>query len=157
MMKANELMTGVFVYFNCFDGSKIVVRVTGFKDGIVYGDSKKGSHWCNIEKVEPIPLTPEILARMGFTVEEEPKYDDTYTEDEYTATMKCVDARKCNVEIEYRTYRNEITVFSHDYHNRLQYRSIETQVEYVHELQYILRVMKVDKELELLKERRSNQ
>ena len=155
-MKVNELMTGFFVYFCCFDGSKIVVRVTGFKDGTVYGDSKKGSHWCNIEKVEPIPLTPEILARMGFTVEEVPKYDDTYTEDEYTATMKCVDARKCNVEIEYKTYRNEITVFSHDYHNILQYRSIETQVEYVHELQHILRVMKVDKELELLKERRSN-
>ena len=57
-MKENELMTGAFVYFNCFDGSKIVVRVTGFKDGIVYGDSKKGSHWCNIEKVEPIPLDP---------------------------------------------------------------------------------------------------
>lgn len=149
MMKANELMTGVFVYFCCFDGSKIVVRMTGFKDGIVYGDSKKGSHWCNIEKAEPIPLTPEILARMGFTVEEVPKYDDTYTEDEYTATIKCVDARKCNVEIEYKTYRNEITVFSHDYHNILQLRSIETQVEYVHELQHILRVMKVDKELEL--------
>lgn len=149
MMKANELMTGAFVYFCCFDGSKIVVRVTGFKDGTVYGDSKKGSHWCNIENVEPIPLTPEVLARMGFTIEEVPKYDDTYTEDEYTATMKCVDARKCNVEIEYKTYRNEITVFSHDYHNILQYRSIETQVEYVHELQHILRVMKVDKELEL--------
>ena len=148
-MKTNELMTGVFVYFNCFDGSKIVVRVTGFKDGIVYGDSKKGSHWCNIEKVEPILLTPEILARMGFTIEEVPKYDDTYTEDEYTATIKCVDIRKCNVEIEYKTYRNEITVFSHDYHNILQYRSIETQVEYVHELQHILRVTKVDKELEL--------
>jgi len=157
MMKANELMTGAFVYFNCFDGSKIVVRVTGFKDGIVYGDSKKGSHWCNIEKVEPIPLTPEVLARMGFTIEEVPKYDDTYTDDEYTATMKCVDTRKCELEIEYKTYRNEITVFSHDCHNILQYRSIETQVEYVHELQYILRVMKVDKELELLKERRSNQ
>lgn len=157
MMKANELMAGAFVYFCCFDGSKIVVRVTGFKDGIVYGDSKKGSHWCNIEKVEPIPLTPEILARMGFTIEEVPKYDDTYTENEYTATIKCVDARKCNVEIEYKTYRNEITVFSHDCHNILQYRSIETQVEYVHELQYFLRVMKVDKELELLKERRSNQ
>lgn len=145
-MKANELMIGVFVYFCCFDGSKIAVRVTGFKDGVVYGDSKKGSHWCNIEKVEPIPLAPEVLARMGFTVEEEPKYDDTYTEDEYTATMKCVDSRKCEVEIEYKTYRNEITVFSHDYHNILQYRSIETQVEYVHELQHAMRLCGIEKE-----------
>jgi hypothetical protein len=148
-IQANELMNGVFVYFCCFDGSKIVVRVTGFKDGIVYGDSKRGSHWCNIEKVEPIPLTPEILARMGFTIEEVPQYDDTYTEDEYTATMKCVDVRNCNVEIEYKTYRNEIFVFSSDYYNILPSRRIDTQVEYVHELQHILRVMKVDKELEV--------
>ena len=156
-MKEKELMTGAFVYFNCFDGSKIVVCVTGFKDGIVYGDSKKGSHWCNIEKVEPIPLTPEVLARMGFTIEEVPKYDDTYAEDEYTATIKCVDSRKCEVKIEYNTYWKKLRAFNYDPHNRLEFTSIETQVEYVHELQHILRVIKVDKELELLKERRSNQ
>lgn len=28
-IQANELMIGAFVYFNCFDGSRIVVRVTG--------------------------------------------------------------------------------------------------------------------------------
>ena len=65
-MKANELMVGAFVYFNCFDGSKIIVRVTGFKDGIVYGNSENGSHWCDIEKVDPIPLTPEILEKIGY-------------------------------------------------------------------------------------------
>ena len=59
------------MYFNCFDGSKIVVRVTGFKDGIVYGDSEKGSHWCKNEKAEPIPLTPEILEQNGFVLKEE--------------------------------------------------------------------------------------
>lgn len=149
MMKANELTTGAFVYFCCFDGSKIVVRVTGFKDGIVYGDSKKGSHWGNIEKVEPIPLTPEVLARMGFTIEEVPKYDDTYTEDEYTATIKCVDSRKCEVEIKYNTYWKKLRGVNHDPHNRLGFTSIETQVEYVHELQDILRVLKVYKDLEV--------
>lgn len=65
-MEANELIIGVSVYFCCFDGSNIVVRVTGFKDGIVYGDSDKGSHWCNIEKVEPIPIIPEILEKNGW-------------------------------------------------------------------------------------------
>jgi len=148
-MTANELMIGAFAYFNCFDGSKIVVRVTGFKDGIVYGDSKKGSHWCNIEKVEPIPLTPEVLARMGFTIEEVPKYDDTYTEDEYTATIKCVDSRKCEVEIEYKTYWKELSAFNYDPHNRLGFTNIITHVEYVHELQYILKVLKVYKDLEV--------
>ena len=65
-MKVNELIVHCFVYFNCFDGSKIIVHVTGFKDGIAYGDSETGSHWCNIEKVEPIPITPEILEKNGF-------------------------------------------------------------------------------------------
>ena len=65
-MEAKELMTGIFVYFCCFDGNKIIVRVTGFKDGIVYGDSKNSSHWCRIEKVEPIPITPEILEKNEF-------------------------------------------------------------------------------------------
>ena len=148
-MTANELTIGAFVYFNCFDGSKIVVRVTGFKDGIVYGDSKNGSHWCNIDKVEPIPLTPDVLARMGFTIEEVPKYDDTYTEDEYTATMKCVNIKKCEVEIEYNTYWKKLRAFNYDPHNRLGFTSIETQVEYVNELQYILRVLKVYKDLEV--------
>lgn len=76
---------------------------------------------------------------------------------EYTATIKCVDIRKCEVEIEYKTYWKKLRAFNYDPHNRLGFTSIETQVEYVHELQHILKVMKVDKELELLKERRSNQ
>ena len=137
------------MYFNCFDGSKIVVRVTGFKDGIVYGESKKSSHWCNIEKVEPIPLTPEVLARMGCTIEEVPKYDDIYTEDEYTATIKCVDNKKCEVKIEYNTYWKNLRAFNYDPHNRLGFTSIETQVEYVHELQYIFTMLKVYKDLEV--------
>ena len=148
-MKANELMIGAFVYFNCFDGSKIVVRVNGFKDGIVYGDSKKGSNWCNIGKVEPIPLTPEVLARMGFTIEEVPKYDDTYTEYEYTATIKCVDSRKCEVEIEYNTYWKKLRAFNYDPHNRLGFTSIETQVEYVHELQHVFRLVGIENEIVL--------
>lgn len=146
-MEAKDLMVGIFVYFKCFDGSRIVVRVTGFKDGIVYGDSRNGSHWCNIEKVEPIPLAPEVLARMGFTIEEVPKYDDTYTEDEYTATIKCVDTRKCEVEIEYKTYWKNLRAFNYDPRNRLGFTSIETQVEYVHELQHVLRLCGITREI----------
>jgi tetrahydromethanopterin S-methyltransferase subunit H len=106
-------------------------------------------HYARLCECKPISLAPEILAIMGFTIEEVPTYYDTYTEDEYTATMKCVDSRTCDVEIKYKTYRNEITVFSHDYHNRLQYRSVETQVEYVHELQHIFRIMQINKEIVL--------
>ena len=65
-MKANELTDGIYVYFNCFDGSKIIVKVTGFKDNIVYGVSEYGTHWCPISKTEPIPLNTEILEKNGF-------------------------------------------------------------------------------------------
>ena len=69
-MEANklnkELMFGNYVYFNCFDGSKIVVKLTGVVNNIIYGDSEFGSHWCDIKNVEPIKLTTEILEKIGF-------------------------------------------------------------------------------------------
>lgn len=65
-MKENELTKGIYVYFNCFDGSKIIVCVTAFMHGIVDGDSETGSHWCNIGKVEPIPISQEILEKNVF-------------------------------------------------------------------------------------------
>ena len=101
----------------------------------------------NYDEIEPISLTPEILARMGFTIEEVHKYDDTYTEDEYIATMKCVDSRKCEVEIEYKTYWKKLRAFNYDPRNRLGFTSIETQVEYVHELQHIMRICGIEKEI----------
>lgn len=67
-MKTTELMIGDWVYFNCFDGSKIIVKITAINNnnGLVYGVSEYGSHWCNIDKVEPITLTLEILEKNGF-------------------------------------------------------------------------------------------
>lgn len=151
MMKANELTIGDWVYNTHNRQLEQVCEIREHMVMLAYNDL------YDYDEIEPIPLTPEILARMGFTIEEVPKYDDTYTEDKYTATIKCVDSRKCEVEIEYKTYWKKLRAFNYDPHNRLGFTSIETQVEYVHELQHIFRVMKVDKELELLKERRSNQ
>lgn len=52
-MKLTELQVGDYVYFNCFDGSKIIVKITSINNnGLVYGVSEYGSHWCNIDKVE---------------------------------------------------------------------------------------------------------
>lgn len=126
-MKANELMIGDFV----LDGN-IYAQVTSITcDGNI---ETTHNEYSNIELIEPIPLTPEVLARMGFTIEEVPKYDDSYTEDEYIATMKCVDSRKCEVEVEYKTYWKKLMAFNYDPRNGLGFTSIETQVENVHEL-----------------------
>lgn len=144
-MKENELMTGDWV----LDGN-VYAQVTSITcDGNI--ETTHNEH-SNIDLVEPILLTPEILGRMGFTVEKDPIYE--YYEDEddiehtYTAKMKCVDVRMCNAEIEYRTtYGNEIFVFSSDHYNRLPSRRIDTQIEYVHELQHIMRLFGIEKEI----------
>lgn len=138
-MEAKDLMIGDWV----LDGNQIAQVVLLTCDGIIGTTFNESS---NIEVVEPIPLTPDVLARMGFTIEEVPKYDDSYTEDEYTATMKCVDSRKCEVEIEYKTYWKKLRAFNYDPHNRLGFTSIETQVEYVHELQNIMCLCGIEKE-----------
>ena len=44
IMKANELTDGIYVYFNCFDGCKIIVKVIGFVSGVVYGVSETDLH-----------------------------------------------------------------------------------------------------------------
>ena len=141
MMKANELMTGAFVYFNCFDGSKIVVRVTGFKDGIVYGDSKKGSHWCNIEKVEPIPLTPEIVEKNGFT--------ETKNYYPYPTYKHEVNGKKFLVRVAFpkdSKATNRIKPFVEVdamwcWHN--------SDCEFVHKLQRVLHLCEIEKNIEL--------
>lgn len=66
-MKPIDLAIADYVYFNCFDGSKIIVKITAINNnGLVYGVSEYGSHWCNIDKVEPIPFAPEILEKNEF-------------------------------------------------------------------------------------------
>lgn len=121
-MKANELTGGIYVYFNCFDGSKIIVKVTGFKDGVVYGVSKTSSHWCTIEKVEPIPLTAEILGKNGFTLEH-------YSGDVMTG---------------YWWTRNDFVI--HNSMNDAIGRN-NFKYEYVHQLQHALRLCGIDKEI----------
>lgn len=138
-MKANELMAGVFVYFCCFDGSKIVVRVTDFKDGIVYGDSETGSHWCNIEKVEPIHTTAEILEKNGFVTN---KHAYPYPYYEYTNEK---DKLKVGVAFPQgnRTSYKEPWVYIDSEHVFIEH----LPCIYVHQFQEILILSKIGKEI----------
>lgn len=101
----------------------------------------RDEHWYGIE------LTPEILEKNGFKIEEE--YDEIYDTHDYYATLTCVDSEKRNVEVNYHTFRNEFTIFCHDSKNMLLYRNLETQIKYVHELQQIFKILKIDKEIVL--------
>ena len=138
-MKANELMAGVFVYFCCFDGSKIVVRVTNFKDGIVYGNSEMGSHWCNIEKVEPIHTTAEILEKNGFVANKHvypyPYYEYTNEEDKLKVGVAFPQGN--------RTSYKEPWVYIDSEHVFIEH----LPCIYVHQFQEILILSKIRKEI----------
>ena len=134
-MKANELMIGDYVYFNCFDGSKIIVKVTGFKDNIVYGVSEYGTHWCQISKVEPIPLTAEILEKNGIKwLCTEPSGRKTYC---------------CNEPVVQCTYIPDSGwLINAGVGGRIKVHFVEiSKVQYVHELQHALRLCDIEKEI----------
>ena len=125
-MEIKELMAGVFVYFNCFDGSKIIVRITDFKDGIVYGNSENGSHWCNIENVEPIPIAPEVLEKNGFK-----EYDELYRLDIAEGVF---------VNADFKSKEPFVSI-----HNTC-YRATPI-CKYLHQLQQALRLCGIEKEI----------
>ena len=131
-MKANELLDLIYVYFNCFDGSKIIAKVTGFKDGVVYGISDDGTHWCSIKKVEPIPLTPEILEKNGFKKDE--KLEEMYYWN-WGIGNNCVS---------YDKETGIVRIF-----HVFGYLVFVLPLSYVHELQHALRLCCIEKEIEL--------
>lgn len=128
-MKANELTDGIYVYFNCFDGSKIIVKVTGFKDNIVYGVSEYGAHWCPISKTEPIPLTLEILEKNGFRQIGE-KFIWGEIDDELIEIIPSIN----------NSYRIKVSVAD-------LMISCNIWCSHVHQLQYALKLCEIEKEL----------
>lgn len=138
-MKATDLMVDIFVYFNCFDGTRIAVRVTGFNGNVVYGASENGSHWCTIEKVEPIPLTTEILEKNGFIKSTPPSgiharcYELNNKKDRYNLTIA-----------DYNKYKRLLLdVDSEDS------ECFNIKCDYVHELQHALHLCGIEKTIEL--------
>jgi hypothetical protein len=140
-MEIKDLIIDSYVYFNCFDNSKIIVKVTGYKDGIVYGISEQGSHWASLDKTEPIPFTPEILEKNEFVVNKH-VYPYPY--------------------YEYINRNDKLKIgFAFPQGNRTSYKDpwvyIDTECVYiehlpcvfVHQLQLALRLCRIEKEIEL--------
>jgi len=76
-MKASELMIGDFVFHEKYGNAiietidndfgdnpsvKLISENIKHKDGYKYGYC-----WCDLDEIFPIPLTPEILEKNGFT------------------------------------------------------------------------------------------
>ena len=138
-MKANELLDLIYVYFNCFDGSKIIVKVTGFNDGVVYGISDHGTHWCSIKDVEPIPLTTEILENNGFVANEHvypyPYYEYIDKEHKLKIGFAFPQGNKTSYKDPWIYIDSECVFVEH------------LPCVFVHQLQHVLRLCGIEKEI----------
>lgn len=87
-----------------------------------------GSHSLRLKDVEPIPLTPEILEKIGFVE----MWDD------FVVTHN---GFYINIEVQENRFGLEVSVAGHII--------ISCDVEFVHQLQHALRLACVGKEIEV--------
>ena len=65
-MNKNELMIGNQVISHCADGSSIIMEVTGIKPPHIFGVYQGAETWNTLNNIDPIPLTHDILSKVGF-------------------------------------------------------------------------------------------
>ena len=146
MLQANELMVGDSVLYTEFGKNEIdTIETIGPRRVWL----EHGRTCIPFEYISPIPLSRFVLERLGFDVSVIPDYDDVEEEVFYKAVCRCKDNRGCDVEIEYRTDRNEIHVISHDCKNILPIRQVWTQIRFVHELRHLFVLFGIEKEIAL--------
>ena len=65
-MNETELMIGNQVISHCADGSSVIIEVTGIRPPYVFGTYQGRETWNTLKRIEPIPLTHDILSKVGF-------------------------------------------------------------------------------------------
>ena len=129
-MKANELMIGDYVIRKNVPNEILIVVAIDSIRGIVYLDLDGLGITEKIENIEPIPLTTEILEKIGFWCE----HDVGYVTEEY------------EYEIIYSTWNHELRILK----NREQILKLKYFDEIrVHELQHTLRLCGIEKTIKL--------
>jgi hypothetical protein len=129
-MKANELMIGDWV----IDGKNIAQITSITCDGIIETTFNKSS---NIEVIESIPLTPDILEKNGFTKSTPPPgiharcYELDNKKDKYNLTIA-----------DYNKYKRLLLDIDSE-----DSECFNIKCDCVHELQHALRLCKVKKEI----------
>lgn len=147
-MKVEDLIIGDWVNLN-FDadyktGESIYapVQVTGINKGgtidvdCIFDNSESMQIGWDLKLIEPIELTEEILERNGFIL------DDSILQEKY---YNGIDNRVIvHNDKEYMNSINEwyVHIDSEDYCS-----IASCELTYVHELQHILRLCKIDKEI----------
>ena len=136
-MKANGLMIGDWVLY---DGEpNIITEVSE----IIHGEATVcfvgNNYMADMDEIEPILLTPEILEKNGFTKSTPPPgihakcYELDNKKDKYNLTIA-----------DYNKYKRLLlNVDSEDS------ECFNIKCDYVHELQHALRLCRIKKEIEL--------
>ncbi len=130
-MKANELMIGDWLFykgqFNAFPFK--VEQITKRKVGYHAEPNEGRLHYIILSECKPIPITPEFLKRNGFG-----KAQSLY----FLKSLNKI--YPCPFFIEYNTVNN--CLFVND-------GMIPMPITYVHQLQHVLRLCGIEKEVEL--------
>lgn len=130
-MKTNELMIGDWLFykgqFNAF--SFKVEQITKRKVGYHAEPNESRMHYIILSECQPIPITPKTLERNGFR-----KVQDLY----YMKSENKI--FPCPFFIEYNPNNN--CLFIND-------GLMPMPIIYVHQLQHVLRLCGIEKEIEL--------
>lgn len=134
-MKANELMVGDWVLtLESTHKEKVYAQIWAIEEGQTSILVKKDNcNWfVDIEWIEPIPLTPEILEKNGFK-----KCDGCNQWTLYKPHFYCI---LCDIDkpyLEIASYNVDIGEFN------------RSGIRFIHELQHALRLCGIEKEIEL--------
>lgn len=126
-MDSRNLMLGDFVKYTEFGKNEIDIVECVEERRVLL---KHGETYTPLEYIEPLPLTPEILKKNGFVLD-----DEWYI---YTG-------QGINIEVAFR----DDNKFVYDLSILTDSGSMDIHAKYVHELQRALRFLKTNKDIVL--------
>ena len=148
MIHANELMIGDYVLYQ--GNPNRVYR--NLPDTVPFADAGRMKEdlvhivWndvhdqVNVNNIDPIPLTAEILEKNGFEIVSA-RDDNAGTMEKYFYPRIGYVYRFSNGEWEV-----ELIGYGRGFSGAAKYRGV---IKYVHELQHVFRILKLEKEIEL--------
>jgi len=134
-MTQEELMIGDLVSYK----NKMPCKITAMCKDVAVVDNDTGQDWrIDYDKLTPIPLTAEILKKNGFIIKEKWAQIGNFGDSPLIMWHFADDPIL-------RDYKTELEVHQNDTGKV----HIHVPCEYVHELQHVLRLCNIDKEIEL--------
>lgn len=136
-MKTNELMFGDWVRWEQDGGFYQISEISETVDGEPSVCFMGYNYMVNLDEIEPVPLTPEILKKNGFKLKPDgwiwcslPDFED-----------------KSYIFIQFRKGCEEVRLVELNFVNKVLAKY--EQMHYVHELQHALRLCGIEKEIEI--------